>query len=1144
MIIKLICTLLPALLVAQSFGIATAFAQSSPAPSQLHGESPDLDEGFENPPDSARPRVWWHWMNGNVSVDGIEKDLVWLKRIGIGGVQNFDAGLGTPQIVDKRLVYMEPDWQVAFRHAVEVADREGLEFAIAASPGWSQTGGPWVPPEDAMKKLAWSEVMVRGGERFNAALPDFPVNAGHYQTVALRSRQGQLLSADQQPSLASGSIAVFAVPLAYPELPLAVARNSQGDVLDGAALVDSALESSVTINAADGEMPGSITLEYPSAVTVRSSFMFVLSAKKKFRRAMYAPELQAFTNGDWRKVAVISLSEIPTTTAFAPVTASRFRVLFHPVPNANAMNLGDGVQGADNQGRLPAPFPDTIDVGDLRLLAEPRIDQVEHKANFAIGSEFYPIWDHSQTPGHALDDIIDVTDRLRADGTLDWTAPGGTDWRLINLGWSITGERNHPASPEATGLEVDKFDAAAVRRYVETYLALYRDAVGPDLIGKRGLNAILTDSIEVGGSNWTPDMFTVFASRRGYDLRPWLPALLGHVMISPDASERFLYDFRLTLTELMTQAHYVTIAQVAHENDMTVYGEALEGARPALGDDLAMRSHTDIPMAAMWMFNPNEAPRSALVGDIKGAASVAQIYGQNIVAAESLTAILAPWAYAPKDLKRVMDFEFALGVNRPVIHTSVHQPSDDHVPGLSLGSVGQYFNRHETWAEMAGPWVQYMASSSFMLQQGFAQSDIAYFYGEETPITQQFANGIPSDLPQGFGYDFVNAQILVENLSVDEGVLVVNSPGTGSYRALYLGGTSQLMTLNTLERIAQLVEAGALVIGEKPVGTPNLLDDQHAFAALANRLWADGDITLIGKGTVMRGGDPQSALLARGIPLDFAYRKSAPDSEVLFRHRKLANGDIYFLTNRRSRPEPTQARFRVTGRLPELWNAVTRTKTPLSFATDGAHTVIDLELAPEEAVFIVFREPTKLTNRIVDQLELTTHAALDGPWQVSFQPGRGAPAGVAMARLTPLEQHDDTGIRYFSGISTYLTKFTMPDNVAADDPIWLDLGEIGDVAEVHVNGDSAGIAWFAPYRVDVTGLVEAGENTVEIKIANRWINRLIGDKQPGADGVAFVTSPTYDASASLRSAGLIGPVRLVGVDTVSSSDQPSILSIY
>ena len=190
----------------------------------------DLAESFQNPPDSARPRVWWHWMNGNISQDGIAKDFAWMKRVGIGGVQNFDANLQTPQVVEKRLVYMTPEWKDAFRFAAQEADRLGLELTIAASPGWSETGGPWVKPEDGLKKLVWSETSLAAGRRFAGKLPAPPSDTGPFQTLGMPSSIEALMTGakvEHAKHQHYGDVMVLAVPeaAAAPLRPLAAAES-------------------------------------------------------------------------------------------------------------------------------------------------------------------------------------------------------------------------------------------------------------------------------------------------------------------------------------------------------------------------------------------------------------------------------------------------------------------------------------------------------------------------------------------------------------------------------------------------------------------------------------------------------------------------------------------------------------------------------------------------------------------------------------------------------------------------------------------------------------------------------------------------------------------------------------------------------
>ncbi|MFM6852945.1 MAG: glycosyl hydrolase, partial [Sphingopyxis sp.] len=644
----------------------------------------ELADGFQNPPQSARPRVWWHWMNGNVTVAGIDADLEWLHRVGVGGVQNFDANLQTPQIVNERLIYMTPPWRAAFRHAVERADALGMEFAIAASPGWSETGGAWVPPADGMKKLVWSETLIPGGRRYTGRIAPAPDVTGPYQSVRLYDPLAPDDAANAAPPRAQGDIAVLAIPVAPADvaLPTPAISTADGAALPAAALFDADMESSVAIARGTADAPGTMTYTYPRDVTVRSARLFVPRARPPFGDAQHTPVLEVERNGAWQRVTELPLTDVATTASFAPVTGRRFRLVMAPFSGQRRASLGQPAPGAEMVAIFGTGAGETIGIGDFQLSGEGRIDHAEVKAGFGMAHDYGALAPAQDGAGVAQSRIVDVTSMLRADGTLDWTPPAGSQWRILRMGYSLTGKTNHPATPEATGLEVDKYDPAAVRRYLETYLGMYRETVGDALMGQRGIQALLTDSIEVGPSNWTPRMLEEFRTRRGYDARMWLPALAGIIINSRADSERFLHDYRQTLAEFLAQSHYATVAAVAHEQGLRVYGEALEDGRPVLGDDMAMRAHTDVPMAALWTYARSESPRPTLLGDMRGAASVAHIYGQNIVAAESMTSAFAPWAFAPSDLKRIIDLEFANGVNRPIIHTSVHQPVDDKVPGL------------------------------------------------------------------------------------------------------------------------------------------------------------------------------------------------------------------------------------------------------------------------------------------------------------------------------------------------------------------------------------------------------------------------------------------------------------------------------
>ncbi len=1068
---------------------------------------------FRNPPATARPRVWWHWMNGNVTKDGIAKDLAWMKRIGIGGIQNFDANIGTPQIVDERLVYMTPKWTEAFRFAASTAHDLDLELAVAASPGWSETGGPWAPPEDGMKKLVWSKAEIIGGRRFRGTLPPLPSAAGPWQDLPKSGQFGGNEGGMKSP-VAVGDVGVFAYRLTALPLPLPSLTNN-GSPVAAALLQDGLAATRARLTMGSEQAPASLEFVYTMPQTIRSALLLMPGQAQAFNDPVLRPRLEVQENGVWRFLAEFPLTVTATTVSFPAVTSAHFRIVF--APNLDPRRAGIAARRQ----------PRTAIVAEASLSGDPRVDQFEAKSGLAVEKDYYAL------PANAADaetplkqnDVVDLTNLLAADGALRWTPPKGR-WHVVRLGWSLTGTVNHPAPPEATGLEVDKYDGAAVRRYLETYLGMYRSATGDKLIGKAGLRALLTDSTEIGASNWTPSLKSQFKRLRGYDPVRWMPVLAGIPVGTRAQSDAFLYDYRRTLADLHAEQHYGTIASVAREQGLKVYGEALEAGRPVLGDDMAMRKAANVPMSAIWTWPKGSGPAPNHFADMKGAASVAHIYGQNVAAAESLTSNSQFWAHAPSDLKPVIDFAFASGINLPVIHTSVHQPVDDKKPGLSLAIFGQFFNRHESWAEMAKPWIDYLARSSYLLQQGRNVADLAYFYGEEGPLTELYRLGPPKDVPRQHGWDFIGPDALLTAVRVENGELVAK--GGARYKAIYLGGSSTRMTLPVLRKLAELVDAGAIVIGKAPQSSPSLADDPAAYAALRAQLWNGSEGVMFGKGRVITSQDTDAALASAGVLPAFQFRGTRTNHEIMVVERQTDSGRIYFLHNRNEHEEKVEARLRVAGMKPEVWHADTGRTEPLSYRVEGETTVVPLTLAAADSRFVVFRQTAEPTSSTTTVLEMVPLATIDKDWSVSFQPGRGAPqTEIKLDRLSPLNEHVDQGVRFFSGVSTYRTRFTLSVSPSKGKPLWLDLGAVGDLAEVRVNGQQVGTAWHAPWRVDIASAARGGVNTLEVRVANLWVNRLIGDAQPEASKIAWTAVRTYGKDAPLRPSGLIGPVRIL-----------------
>jgi hypothetical protein len=504
---------------------------------------------------------------------------------------------------------------------------------------------------------------------------------------------------------------------------------------------------------------------------------------------------------------------------------------------------------------------------------------------------------------------------------------------------------------------------------------------------------------------------------------------------------------------------------------------------------------------------------------------VAHIYGQNVAAAESMTAAAAPWAWSPATLKPTADQELLNGINRFVIHESAHQPLVGKAPGLTLGPFGQWFNRNETWAEEAGPWVNYIARSSYMLQQGHFGADLIYFYGEDSNLTAIFADKSP-DIPAGYGFDYINADGLIHELSVANGLITTKSGM--NYRVLGLDPYSKHMSLPVLRAIHKLVEDGAVVAGAKPTDDPSLADDQAEFQKLNDELFGDGTgVHTVGKGTVYAGQSLTDVFGALKLAPDFDYTKPESDTRILFAHRKLADGDLYFVDNRNDRDETVDATFRVAGKAPELWRAETGTSEPASYNIAEDRTTVPLHLEPWGTVFVVFRKSTKapsLTLPKVVETELTT---VEGSWNVAFEPGRGAPPSITLDKLVSWPDSTDAGVKYFSGIGTY-TKTIQASRewFKKGAKLWIDLGDVKNLAEVTVNGKSLGVVWHTPYRVDVTSALKPGANEVTIKVINAWVNRLIGDQQPGATKYTFADVKPYKANSPLLPSGLLGPVRV------------------
>jgi hypothetical protein len=1070
----------------------------------------DLFANFQSPPDSARPRTWWHWTNGNVTEDGIRKDLEWMKRVGIGGFQLVDVAAGGGQTVANKINFGTPEWYHAVRYSAEEAKRLGLEMSIFSSPGWSEAGGPWVKPEQGMKRLVWSETRVHGPKLVAEKLPSPPSNEGPVRD--LRTGNG--------PAFYRDSVAVaYRTPADEQSMqdfnPRVTTNNGP---VDAEALLDGNLNTAVNIAVPKDGGPARLQYEFDKPFTARA---LTLGSKNRI------PVGRVLVGNDSANLKTILVTPGPEgyhgapvrTFSFPAVTGRVFRIEFDGAGllPAAVINGGDAIPASQ------------YTITEAIFYSDARVNRWEDKGAFGSLMDRYDV---EPTPAAssgskiAEDGVIDITGKIDKDGTLHWDAPAG-DWTILRFGYALTGAKNRPATAAGSGYEVDKLSANAVRGYFHGYMDPIREKLSSEAAGT--LQYMTMDSWEAGMQNWTPAMIGEFKARRGYDPTPFMPVLAGRVVGSAETSDRFLWDFRRTLADMFATEFYGTMDEELHKVGMKAYAEASGVALEIPEDTLLNKSLVEIPMAEFWVHALH--PESMYYVDVRGAASAAHAYGKPIVATESFTG----GSYeSPYTLKKVADYWFAQGVNRLVFHTSAQQPLDTK-PGNTM--VGTHINRNITWAEQAKPFMDYIARVSYMLQQGRPVADIAYLLPEGAPSTMPFwGSGLRPTPPEGYDYDYINTDLLLRHTHVSNGNIVLDSGA--QYRVLVLPPT-QLMTPAVAQKLHDLIEAGAAVAGPRPTRSPSLVDAEHAdekVEVLADDLWGDVDgVTKnehhYGKGVVYDGLIMDDVMQRLHLVPDFAS-SGALDAAPVWTHRKLADEDIYYVANRSDGPVKLNLRAHTEGRSAEIWRPMTgeRSLADAMFA-DGT-TALSISLAERETAFVVISSASSSLKQSATAAEkrLITFA---GPWPVSFV-GPSAPESTALQSGHSWTERDGPSLKYFSGTATYTRNFTVPASwLHAGTHLVLDLGKVGDIAQVRINGVTAGTVWAPPYRLDVTTELTPGINRLEIAVTNEFTNRIIGDRLLPEDkrvlGTAANIRIMFGVPPEPLPSGLLGDVTLNAV---------------
>lgn len=904
----------------------------------------------------------------------------------------------------------------------------------------------------------------------------------------------------------------------------------------------------------------------------------------------------AGTGGPWIKAkesmkhlvsstVTVEGSKVRSIKLSRPTGKNRYYGSFHFTPELHK----DWEDYYEDVAVLAFPTPDgyeTITDIDEKSL----YDRPPYSSMFGV-KQFLPMYStYPDDPKSIInpDHIIDITSWLQPDGSIDGDLPPGK-WTIMRFGSRTTGAVTSPAPAPGLGFESDKMDTTAIAKHLDCFIGELFHYIG---FRKRtpqspygGLAMIHFDSWEMGGQNWTEKFQEEFKIRRGYDPQPYYPAYTGVIVGSRELSERFLWDLRKTIQELMLENHIAYIREYANKYGLGLSIEPYDMNPIA---DLELATGADVPMCEFW----SEGYGFNTTFSVAEATSIAHLKGQPIVPAESFTAIGDGWEQYPGKIKNQTDWALAAGINRFMFHTFQHQCFPDNLrPGMTMGPIGVHWDRNQTWWEMGKAYHDYLSRSQFLLQQGRTVSDILYFCPEgnphvfrapasaymkeehmsdglyitpqenleRVPASENKGNGIYPD-KKGYAFDACPPSLLFQ-ASVKNGQIVF--PSGAEYRILVLP-YFETMTPEILHKIKELITAGGTIVGMPPKKSPSLQNYPQCdkmVTSLVHDIWGGYEIPettdkrKVGKGKIIWGKDmtkimdnlyPNYDYTARiltemDIPEDFIS-----NGDLRYAHRTTENCEIYFVSNRSGKSVKTNCTFRTNKMIPELWEALTGEIRELNHYTfKEGQTTIPLQFDKDQSFFIVFRKYGNSSSKGNNFLSFTTIQTLNNPWSVSFDTTWGAPAKTIFNKLTDWSMNEEEGIKYYSGTAVYKQTFDILNITGKQ--LFLDLGEVNVMAKVWLNGQEVGTVWTNPWRLDISNYIKSGKNDLKIEVVNLWINRLIGDDSLPYDGpqhgqwpdwllkgaprpsnrYTFSTFNPYNKNTPLSKSGLIGPIKIM-----------------
>lgn len=1025
--------------------------------------SKDLEETFVTAPDTIKTSIYWYWMQDNMSKEGVIKDLQAMKAAGINRafIGSNIGGVSLSEVPTGKVKLLSDEWWNIIHTTLKTAGDLGIEIGIFNSPGWSQSGGPWVKPAEAMRYLTSSELLISGPKNITVKL--------------------------EKPAENFQDVKVIAYP-APKENNLTLSKNNIQLNANSKVVLDFDSSSDFTVR--------SVSI-YPKTQPINAQAEFQVKKSNGFQT------ISTFDINRYNPALNVGFDPYGPVVITIPTTSAKsYRLI---VNNAQA----------------------SCGLEKVELSSTPLVERYVEKSLGKMCQTPFPYWSVYLWPQQYNDNdsatiidpskVLDISKYMSPDGTLNWNVPNGT-WVILRTGMTPTGVTNSPATPAATGLEIDKLSKKHVETHFNAFIGQILERIPAE--DRKTFKVVVMDSYETGGQNFTDDFLNIFKERYGYDPLPYLPVFKGKVVGSQDISDSFLWDVRRLVADKVSYDYVGGLKGISHKHGLTTWLENY-GHWGFPGEFLQYGGQSDEIGGEFWS--------EGALGDIenRAASSCGHIYGKNRISAESFTCADAAYSRYPASMKQRADKFFAEGINHTVLCLFIHQPYEDKDPGINA-AFGNEFNRKNTWFSQSDVFIQYLKRCNYMLQQGLNIADVAYFIGEDAPKMTGITD--PA-LPTGYQFDYINSEVIVNNLSVKNGLLTL--PHGTQYKILVLPKL-ETMRPECLRKILQLVKDGAIVLGPAPKRSPSLQNQPLAnqqVKSMAAELWGKVDgVNLksrkFGKGMIIDGMNLKEAFALIGCQPDCQLPE---DNTIHFGHRTLDNGEIYFVSNQTAVTKIIDPAFRVRGMQPELWDATSGNIRSLpAFAQKVDATIVPIKLEPFESAFVVFRKPgTPTANSLIDNYPASTILTeINTPWQVSFESKFKTPTPIVMNRLQDLTTFTNDSLKYFSGTATYTTNFRL-DKLPENKKIIVSLGGVNVMAKVSINGQYVGGIWTSPYKLDITKFVKKGNNPIKISVVNTWVNRLVGDLNlPEAQRQTYSNLNPYNAQSALQSSGLTGPVTI------------------